>query len=75
MKVTILTTEQKDILNKQEVCPKLTFNPVQDVNEDWVISEKEINDCVNPNFMWVKELVLTDWLGSYVPPIISEEEI
>jgi hypothetical protein len=67
MKVAILTTEQKDLLDKQEVYPKLVFNPVQDINEDWVISEVEINKCINSNFMWVKDLVLIDWLGPYVP--------
>ena len=75
MKIAILTTEQKDLLDKQEVCTKLTFNPVQDVNEDWVISEVEVNKCINSDFMWVKNLVLTDWLGPYIPPIISDEEI
>ena len=68
MKIAILTTEQKDLLNKQEVHPKLKFNPVQDVNEDWVISEIEVNECVTTEFMWVKDLVLTDWLGPYIPP-------
>ena len=67
MRVAILTTEQKDILLNQEVCPKLKFNPVQDVNENWVISEIEVNGSINPNFMWVKNLELTDWLGPYVP--------
>jgi hypothetical protein len=75
MRVAILTTEQKDILLNQEVFPKLKFNPVQDVNENWVISEIEVNGSINPNFMWVKNLELTDWLGPYVPPTISEEEI
>jgi hypothetical protein len=68
MKIAILTTEQKDLLDKQEVCTKLTFNPVQDVNEDWVISEVEVNGCINSDFMWVKDLLLTDWLGPYIPP-------
>jgi len=75
MRVVILTTEQKDNLDKQEVYPKLTFNPVQDVNGDWVISEVEVNECVTPEFMWVKDLVLTDWLGSYIQPTIGTGEI
>ena len=75
MKVAILTTEQKDILNKQEFITRGFFNPVQDVNQDWVISEVEVNECINSDFMWVKELVLTDWLGPYVQPTMSEEEI
>jgi hypothetical protein len=68
MKIAILTTEQKDILDKQEFTTRGFFNPVQDVNEDWVISEVEVNECINSDFMWVKDLVLTDWLGPYIPP-------
>jgi hypothetical protein len=68
MKIAILTTEQKDILDKQEFTTRGFFNPVQDVNEDWVISEVEVNECINTDFMWVKDLVLTDWLGPYIPP-------
>jgi hypothetical protein len=68
MKIAILTTEQKDLLDKQEFTPKGLFNPVQDVNEDWVISKVEVNECINSDFMWVKDLVLTDWLGPYIPP-------
>jgi hypothetical protein len=71
MRVAILTTEQKDILDKQKFKPSLSFNPVQDVNEDWVISEVEVNGSINPNFMWVKNLELTDWLGPYVPLTIE----
>jgi hypothetical protein len=68
MKIAILTTEQKDILDKQEFTTRGFFNPVQDVNEDWVISEVEVNECINTDFMWVKNLQLTDWLGPYIPP-------
>jgi hypothetical protein len=68
MKVAILTTEQKDILFKRKFTLSEFFNPVQDVNEDWVISEIEVNNCDNPDFMWVRNLVLTDWLGPYIPP-------
>lgn len=71
MKVAILTTEQKDILYKQKFTPNELFNPVQDINGNWVISEVEANNCVTPDFMWVKKLELTDWLGGY---ILLEEE-
>jgi hypothetical protein len=68
MKVAILTTEQKDSLDKQNFTSSGFFSPVQDINGDWVISEVEINKCVTPEFMWVKNLLLTDWLGSYILP-------
>jgi hypothetical protein len=68
MKVAILTTEQKDILDKQQFAPRWFFNPVQDANGDWVISEMEASSCNNPTFSWVGELELSDWLGAYIPP-------
>jgi hypothetical protein len=68
MKVAILTAEQKDILDKQQFTTRWFFNPVQDVNGDWVISEMEASSCTNPAFSWVGELELTDWLGAYIPP-------
>lgn len=67
MKVAILTTEQKGILDKQEFIANGFFNPVQDVNGDWAISEMEVNTCIIPEFIWVRELELTDWLGAYDP--------
>ena len=61
MKVVIITTEQKDILDKQLLCPGMRFNPVQDIDDNWVISQQEIDQCTTEEFMWVKDLELVDW--------------
>jgi hypothetical protein len=37
------------------------FNPIQDANDDWVISTEEINFCTNPEFQWVKYLPLIEY--------------
>jgi len=37
------------------------FNPIQDTNDDWVISIEEINFCTNPEFQWVKQLPLIEY--------------
>lgn len=66
MKIAILTIEQKNTLNKQELCPGMKFNPVQDINQNWIISQQEIDQCTNEEFMWVKDLELTDWAGAYI---------
>jgi hypothetical protein len=66
MKIAILTVEQKNTLDKQVLCPGMRFNPVQDANEDWIISQQEIDQCTIQQFMWVKDLELTDWAGRYV---------
>jgi hypothetical protein len=56
--VGLLTVEQKDQLVGQLYAPCSYYNPIQDFNDNWIISIEEIDQCVNPEFMWVKELPL-----------------
>ena len=56
MTVRQLTIEQKDILIGAEFAPNSMFNPVQDANGDWVISEEEVRHCENPNLAWIASL-------------------
>jgi hypothetical protein len=57
IKVGILTEEQKDELVGQEFMLDVYFNPIQDANNNWVISIQEIEQC-NNQFAWVKDLEL-----------------
>ena len=61
IEVGILTEEQKDLLVGQEFMVDVYFNPVQDINNNWFISVQEIDQCVNENFMWVKDLELINY--------------
>jgi len=56
--VGLLTIEQKDLLVEQLFAPDSYFNPVQDADNNWFISIEEIDQCVNEQFMWVKDLLL-----------------
>lgn len=67
IQVGLLTVEQKDALVGQTYAPDSYFYPLQDANDNWVISEEEINYCINPFFTWVKDLPLID----YVPKEID----
>ena len=58
IQVGLLTEVQKDELVGQLYDDDSYFNPIQDLNDNWIISVEEIDQCVNPNFMWVKELPL-----------------
>ena len=60
IKVGILTEEQKDILIGQLYAPDIYFNPIQDLNNNWIISITEIQQCDN-EFSWVKGLELIDY--------------
>jgi hypothetical protein len=59
MNIAYLTVEQKDQLVGQQYAPDSYFNPIQDADNNYVISEEEINFCTNPNFLFVKSLTLS----------------
>lgn len=60
--VYLLTDLQKDDLVGQWYAPDSYFNPIQDINDDWVISQEEVDQCINPDFMWVKNLPLIEFI-------------
>jgi hypothetical protein len=69
MKVGLLTLQQKKAIAGQLYAPDSYFNPIQDLNNDWVISTQEMDECVVEEFMWVKDLPLIDYEPKPAPPI------
>lgn len=67
MKVALLTIEQKDLLIGKEFNTDSYFNPIQDADDNWIITQIEINLCNNEEFFWVKDLPLIE----YNPKIIE----
>jgi hypothetical protein len=67
--VGLLTTEQKDSLILQWYAPDCYFNPIQDINDNWVISVEEMANCTNEEFIWVKDLPLIIYEPKPTPPI------
>ena len=59
--VGLLTESQKDSLIGQEFASDSYFNPVQDNDDNWIISQEEMNGCINVNFQWVKNLSLIEF--------------
>ena len=70
MKVGLLTLEQKNEIVGQLYAEDSYFNPIQDINNDWVISTQEMEHCVVEEFMWVKDLLLIDYKPKPIPPIL-----
>jgi hypothetical protein len=68
MKVGLLTLEQKNEIVGQLYAEDSYFNPIQDVNNDWVISTQEMEQCVVEEFIWVKDLPLIDYEPKPTPP-------
>jgi hypothetical protein len=56
--VGLLTIKQKDSLLIQLYAPDSYFNPIQDLNDNWIISVEEMANCTNEEFIWVKDLQL-----------------
>lgn len=70
MKVGLLTLSQKNELVGQIYTDDSYFNPILDGNSppNWIISTQEIDKCINPNFNWVKQLPLIDWVAPIPTP-------
>jgi predicted DNA-binding transcriptional regulator len=66
IQVGLLTELQKDDLVGVLYAPNSYFNPIQDINDDWVISIEEIEQC---NIEWVEDLPLIDFEPKPSPSI------
>ena len=61
MKVGLLTITQKNKLVNKEFSEDSLFNPIQDINNKWIISVEEMEQSTG-EFKWVKDLPLIDYL-------------
>lgn len=59
--VGLLTIEQKNELVGVYYAPDSIYNPIQDINDNWVISVEEMQDTINEDTLWVKELELIEY--------------
>jgi hypothetical protein len=66
-----LTNTQQEELVGQQFAPDQYFNPVPDIDGVYFIFEGEVDNCVNMEFMWVKDLPEAE----YVPPIVEQSLI
>jgi hypothetical protein len=68
IQVGLLTETQKDELIGQLYDEDSYFNPITDAENRWIISVEEMEQCVNPEFMWVKDLPLIPYEPKPTPP-------
>lgn len=66
--VGLLTETQKDSLIGQLYNEDSYFNPIADFYDRYIISVEEMEFCVNPEFMWVKDLPLIPYEPKPSPP-------
>jgi hypothetical protein len=68
MKVRQLTIEQKDALIGQTYDGVQYFNPTQDADGNWFISNEEVAQATNEEFTsWINDLTEIDY-----NPVVSE---
>ena len=65
--VGLLTELQKDELIGVAYAPDSFYNPIQDLNDNWIISVEEIASTINPDTEWVKDLPLTIYIPKPTP--------
>ena len=56
--VGLLSIAQKDLLVGQMFDEDSYFNPIQDNEDNWIISIEEIEQNINRNFDWLHDLEL-----------------
>jgi hypothetical protein len=62
--VSQLTIEQSDQLRGVEYVKDMTFNPIEDANGNWIISQEEVSTTT---IDWVKELPAIE----FVPKVVD----
>ena len=62
MQVGLLTLEQKNEIDGKEFAPNSFFNPIQDANNNWVISIQEMEQATIPPYEWVHDLPLIEYI-------------
>jgi len=67
MNVRLLTETQAAALTGQYFAPNSQYNPVLDGLGRLVISEQEVQQTTNPDFLWVKTLPII----AYVAPKVD----
>jgi hypothetical protein len=61
IQVGLLTIDQYNQIVGQMFVDDSYFNPIQDANDNWVISVEEIEFCTVEEFQWVKQLPLIEY--------------
>lgn len=65
--VGLLTEVQKDELVGVYYSADSIYNPIQDIDENWVISTEEMIYTTNEETLWVKDLDLIPYIAKPTP--------
>lgn len=74
MEVVLLTETQKQEIENKKFAIDSYFNPIQDKDNNWIISVEEQDLCINPDFDWIKRCPRIEYKPKPFPEIKPEEE-
>lgn len=67
--VGLLTEAQKNELVGVYYASDSIYNPIKDIDNNWIISVEEMQNTTNPDTIWVKDLELIEYKPKPVPPV------
>lgn len=62
IQVGLLTEQDKNKLLKKAFKKDSYFNPIQDANNNWIISVEEIAQCEDASFNFIKNIPLIEFV-------------
>ena len=68
IQVGLLTETQRDEVWGQQYMDDSYMYPIQDVDDNWIMSQEVMEQCINPDFLWVKDLPLIEYKPKPTPP-------
>lgn len=67
MEVVLLTQEQKQEIEGKRFAIDSYFNPIQDEDNNWIISVEEQEQCIHPDFQWIKQCPRIEYKPKPIP--------
>jgi hypothetical protein len=58
-----LTISEVEVLSGKTYSDGCYYNPIQDKNNNWIISTEEIDKTTDPEFLWIKSISLIPFEG------------
>ena len=71
MTVYKISQKDKDFIQGQAYAPDCFFNPIADINDNWVISIEELNGIVFEQFLYLSEQQCEEVEGEQVCEYIN----
>jgi hypothetical protein len=73
MEVILLTLEQKEQIEGKKFTIDSYFLPIEDEDDNWVVSTIEQDLCTHPDFQWIKQCSRIEFKPKPIPTPFEQE--